>query len=207
MNFGEQIKQLRKSNEITQQEMGARLGVSRQAISHWENNRNLPDIEMLIIISKEFDISLDILILGGNDMNNMTEKIIRDGSELRKMKMKINAVKIGVFLFILSLISYFIGLFFAPISKENYFGDFSEYTMLSGLIVVFVVGLLSFSERIQDKKNDERYIFKMIGPACMIFGVLLYTFTLWTGLISGLIGILLSFVGFILIIFQNLSKE
>ncbi|SGX54472.1 Uncharacterised protein [Staphylococcus argenteus] len=41
----------------------------------------------------------------------------------------------------------------------------------------------------------------------MIFGVLLYTFTLWTGLISGLIGILLSFVGFILIIFQNLSKE
>ncbi len=70
--------------------------------------------------------------------------------------MKINAVKIGVFLFILSLISYFIGLFFAPISKENYFGDFSEYTMLSGLIVVFVVGLLSFSERIQDKKmmND-----------------------------------------------------
>uniref|UniRef100_UPI000A7F267D helix-turn-helix domain-containing protein n=1 Tax=Staphylococcus aureus TaxID=1280 RepID=UPI000A7F267D len=69
MNFVEQIKQLTKSNEITQQEMAARLGVSRQAISHWENNRNLPDIEMLIIISKEFDISLDILILGGNDMN------------------------------------------------------------------------------------------------------------------------------------------
>ncbi|MCC9684267.1 helix-turn-helix transcriptional regulator, partial [Streptococcus agalactiae] len=138
MNFGEQVKQLRKKNQITQQEMGERLGISRQAISHWENDRNLPDIEMLILISQSFNISLDELILGGNKMNNMTKKIIQDASDTRRIKMKMKMVQIGIGLFVFSLISYFYALLFAPISMENYFSDFSSYSMLSGFILIFV---------------------------------------------------------------------
>ena len=48
MNFGEQIKNIRSERKLTQEQMAAQLNVSRQAISNWENNRNLPDIEMLI---------------------------------------------------------------------------------------------------------------------------------------------------------------
>lgn len=51
MNFREQIKQLSKKNQIIQQKIGEKFETSRQAISHWENDRNLPDIEMLILIS------------------------------------------------------------------------------------------------------------------------------------------------------------
>ena len=48
MDFGEQIKRIRKDLVLTQEQMADKLGVSRQAVSNWENNRNLPDIEMLI---------------------------------------------------------------------------------------------------------------------------------------------------------------
>ena len=51
MNFGEQIKKLRADEKLTQQKMADELGVTRQAISNWENNKNLPDIEMIIIIA------------------------------------------------------------------------------------------------------------------------------------------------------------
>lgn len=206
MNFGEQVKQLRKKNQITQQEMGERLGISRQAISHWENDRNLPDIEMLILISQSFNISLDELILGGNKMNNMTKKIIQDASDTRRIKMKMKMVQIGIGLFVFSLISYFYALLFAPISMENYFSDFSSYSMLSGFILIFVVGVLSFSKKFQEK-NDKNYEgLKFIGPGSMILGVMLYAITLMTGWFSGIFGIILCFIGFMIIIFQNLNR-
>ena len=73
MNFGEQIKNIRKKEKLTQEQFAIRLNVSRQAVSNWENNKNLPDIGMLILISNVFHISLDALIKGDDQMNNMTE--------------------------------------------------------------------------------------------------------------------------------------
>ena len=54
MKFSEQIREIRKENHLTQEEMAARLHVTRQAISNWENGKNLPDIEMLMEISRTF---------------------------------------------------------------------------------------------------------------------------------------------------------
>ena len=79
MNFGKQIKQIRTKEGLTQEQMAQKLNVTRQAISNWENDKNLPDLELLIQIAQVFSLSLDQLILGGNDMNNMTEKLIKIG--------------------------------------------------------------------------------------------------------------------------------
>lgn len=77
---------------MTQEQVASKLNVSRQAISNWENNRNLPDLEIVVELSMAFDLSLDQLILGGKDMNNMTEKLIKDGSETRRAKMNLIAI-------------------------------------------------------------------------------------------------------------------
>lgn len=95
MNFSQQIKKLRDSRGLTQEQMANELGISRQAVSNWENDRNLPDIEMLISISTTFDISLDELILGERKMNNMTEKLIKDTNENRTAKMNMITALLG----------------------------------------------------------------------------------------------------------------
>ena len=110
-------------------------------------------------------------------------------------------VRIGIALFVLSLISYFYALLFAPISMENYFSDFSSYLMLSGFILVFVVGVLSFSEKFQEKGDKNYEVLTFIGLGAMILGVMLYAITLMTGWFSGIFGIILCFIGFIIIIF------
>ena len=84
MDFGQQIKNTRKEKKLTQEQFAIKLNVSRQAVSNWENNKNLPDIGMLILMSEVFQISLDQLIKGEDQMNNMTEQIIQDGSETRR---------------------------------------------------------------------------------------------------------------------------
>ena len=93
MDFGEQIKSIRQKEKLTQEQFAMKLNVSRQAVSNWENNKNLPDIGMLILMSDVFQISLDYLIKGENEMNNMTEKVIKDGSETRRAKYNMSAIE------------------------------------------------------------------------------------------------------------------
>lgn len=83
MDFGAQMKKLRTSRELTQEQVAQKLNVSRQTISSWENNRNLPDLEMVVLIARIFNISLDNLILGDPTMTN---KLVKDSSEMKRAK-------------------------------------------------------------------------------------------------------------------------
>ena len=104
MDFGKRIKNIRLKNDLTQENMATKLKVSRQAISNWENNKNLPDLEMIIKIAEIFSLSLDELILGGVDnMDNMTKKLINDGNEGRRAKMNLIMISIGSGLIILGV--------------------------------------------------------------------------------------------------------
>lgn len=60
--FGETIKSLRLSYNLSQVQLAGELNVSKQTISNWENNNILPSIEMLIKISRFFAVSTDYLL-------------------------------------------------------------------------------------------------------------------------------------------------
>lgn len=62
MNLGNNISERRKAKGMTQDELAAKLGVSAQAVSKWENNLSCPDISLLPEISKLFGISVDELL-------------------------------------------------------------------------------------------------------------------------------------------------
>ena len=62
MEFNEKLQELRKQNNLTQQELADALYVSRTAISKWESGRGYPNIDSLKAISKYFSISLDELL-------------------------------------------------------------------------------------------------------------------------------------------------
>lgn len=101
MDFGKQIKEIRTMYKITQEDMAKELNVTRQAISNWEKNKNLPDIEIIINIAKTYSYSLDNLILGENNMNNIAKKLINDGSENKTIKMNLIGICIGAFLLLM----------------------------------------------------------------------------------------------------------
>ncbi len=105
MEFSDQIKQLRKENNLSQVQYAKKLHVTRQAVSNWKNNRNLLDLEMLIEINRVCHISLDQLILGDDNMNKMTQKLIKDTDENRKAKYNMITTLIGGFLMILGFVS------------------------------------------------------------------------------------------------------
>ena len=61
MQIGNNIKFLRQKNNLTQEQLAERLGVSYQAVSKWETNANTPDISLLPQIASLFHVSIDAL--------------------------------------------------------------------------------------------------------------------------------------------------
>lgn len=59
--FSKNISLLRKRNNLTQEELGTKLGVSAQAISKWENSVSMPDICLLPMIAEALGVSIDEL--------------------------------------------------------------------------------------------------------------------------------------------------
>ena len=63
MTLEEQIRNYRKQAGMSQEKMAELIGVSRQAITKWENGTGTPDIANLVAIAELFQISLDELLL------------------------------------------------------------------------------------------------------------------------------------------------
>lgn len=56
------ILEIRKKNNLSQDEMAEKLFVTRQAVSRWENGETAPNIDSLKLISKTFDVSVNTLL-------------------------------------------------------------------------------------------------------------------------------------------------
>lgn len=74
MSLGNRIRQLRKQNKMTQDDLKDKLSVAKSTISQYENDINKPDIEMLNKIAKIFDVSTDYL-LGNTEECETLDKI------------------------------------------------------------------------------------------------------------------------------------
>lgn len=91
----------------SQEELAAKLFVSRQSVSKWENGQNYPSIEVIINISDLFGLTIDELLRSDEEL---TKKVIRDSKQLAYPKVKLIfdvlflagvvllAVKLGVLL-------------------------------------------------------------------------------------------------------------
>lgn len=62
--LAQQIKNLRTTKNLSQDELAEKLYISRQAVSKWENGEATPDIDKLVQLAEIFGVSLDYLVLG-----------------------------------------------------------------------------------------------------------------------------------------------
>jgi transcriptional regulator with XRE-family HTH domain len=89
------IKTIRKDNNLTQQELGDSLGVTAQAVSKWENGKNIPDIAVLKEISDKYNIDINNILDGQN--------IQKKRSKLRFVNMIIGMIALTIFFVVIIL--------------------------------------------------------------------------------------------------------
>lgn len=64
MNLADRIQYLRKAQGISQEGLADQLGVSRQAVSKWESEQSMPDLDKIISLSDYFEVTTDYLLKG-----------------------------------------------------------------------------------------------------------------------------------------------
>ncbi len=87
MTLGERIKNYRQKLKLSQEELAEKINVSRQAITKWENDSGIPDIDNLISLSKIMGISLDELVMGEkeNDISEIKRSAINQRNKNCKL--------------------------------------------------------------------------------------------------------------------------
>lgn len=81
MTFAEKLKNIRKQTGMSQEKLAEKLGVSRQAITKWETNAGIPDIENIMAISALFDISIDELLSNEKTQKEQTDFLFESVTE------------------------------------------------------------------------------------------------------------------------------
>lgn len=84
MGFGENLIRSRKKSGLSQEEVAAKLGVSRQTVSKWELGETLPDIQQAKKLSTLYHITLDELVELDLQVKEIQEVIEKTTEETQK---------------------------------------------------------------------------------------------------------------------------
>lgn len=120
--IGKFIKDLRIKNNLTQKEFADKYNVTYQAVSKWENGKNMPDLSLLKEICKDFDVSLDDLINGEKSVKKSYKKYV-----------------------IIGIIGIVIVLFL--VIKNNNNGDFNFKTITSSCDAFNISGSIAYNDK------------------------------------------------------------
>ena len=161
MNMSDRIMYLRKTKGISQEELADKIGVSRQAVSKWENEQSTPDLEKIIIMSDFFGVTTDYILKGIEPAADKEQKSKEITSKV---------------LYILSTAFVAIGLFCA------FGGWYAEQRMeiVWGSMIIQAVGIAGyFIAKILSEEKVPFYVnwFNILGvafmPVSMITGYIL----------------------------------
>ena len=98
MTLAEKLKSMRKQTGLSQEQLAEKLGVSRQAVTKWETDAGIPDIENVMAISALFDISMDELLSNEKGAKKPTDYLFEsiteyDIDEPKRFDMKFGGAK------------------------------------------------------------------------------------------------------------------
>lgn len=119
--FGKILKKIRKDNNLTQQQLANKYNVTYQAVSKWENGKNMPDTVIIKQIASDFNIDLNDLLDG-----------------------KINRKKKNIIIYIIIFLMLILGIIFLIINSKN--KDFEFKTLGSNCKNFNISGSISYNK-------------------------------------------------------------
>ncbi len=101
MTFAEKLKSIRKQAGMSQEKLAEKIGVSRQAVTKWETDTGIPDMENIMAISSLFHISIDELFSNEKGMKNQKDYLYEsiteyDIDEIKRFDMKLGGANMLV---------------------------------------------------------------------------------------------------------------
>ena len=115
MDFSERLLTLRKSLDLTQEQLAEKLNVSRQSVSKWESGQSVPELDKIVALSVIFGVTTDSLL----KPSEMTELSVK--TELLEKQQQQMLVRERKRSHIIRCIAYSIGVYLLRIVNSHHF--------------------------------------------------------------------------------------
>ncbi len=144
--IGKFIAECRKNNDLTQEQLGEKLGVTSKSISRWENGKTMPDLSLLKPLSDELGISLNELLSGEKikekDYPEKLEENIIKTIDYTNKKLENRNNFIGLLLIAFGVLISITAIAIFP--SESSWG--SIYSVFG--VIISLVGISKFTKRL-----------------------------------------------------------
>ena len=193
MDIGIKLKIARTNKRMTQEQVAEVLGVSRQTISNWENNKSYPDIVSVIKMSDIYSVSLDHLLKEEKSMNHNYREFLEESTNTVKAKRRLEKIALfSAYFFVWSIAMVVFWLVKKPvpsefyvvirwillplvslattifIAKNNYWGKGNWFAVLIAAITYLTVPYTKFIET----SGAVTYTFRFPNWGFMIIGII-----------------------------------
>lgn len=193
MEIGSKLKNARNNIGLTQEQVAEVLGVSRQTISNWENNKSYPDIISVIKMSDIYSISLDHLLKEENSMKQTYQEFLEESTNTVKAKRRLEkiilfstyflvwTIAMVVFWQVRGPMTFEFGVVFRRIllplvllvttifiGKNNYWGKGNWFSVLIAAITYLTIPYTRFIE----ESGYATYTFRFPNFGYMLIGII-----------------------------------
>lgn len=165
MILSEKITELRKRSRLSQEEFGAEIGVSRQAVSKWEMGQTTPDLNKIMAMSHFFGVSTDFLLndkydlsfLDADNNTGITDAPIKKADmpegamvELKEIQEYCAEKKKAAWSFVTVIFLFFIspiaGIFISTFNEKYYVvGLLIQIIILIIAVVILIIAIWNLS--------------------------------------------------------------
>lgn len=193
MEIGSKLKNARNNSRLTQEQVAEILGVSRQTISNWENDKSYPDIISVIKMSDIYSVSLDHLLKEEESMKQTYQEFLEESTNTVKAKRRLEKTILfstyflvwtvamvifwqvkGPMTFECDVVFRWILLPFVLlvtaifIAKNNYWGKGNWFSVLVAAITYLTIPYTRFME----ESGNVTYTFRFPNFGYMLIGIL-----------------------------------
>lgn len=168
MNVGTNIAKFRKEKNLTQEELASKINVSPKTISSYENNRNLPSIETLLLLSQELDVTIDEII--GKTVEDKIDTKKKYDKQRKKSLLIIFAISLfllGIFCIHEFIVVY--GLVNVSENFKNYFSIKDVIKLVFDNVLIYVVSVVWLYLIYYFKLNEKNITSTIIVSFLIIF--------------------------------------
>lgn len=185
MNLGEKLFELRKTKNLTQDEVAEKLNVTRQTVSKWETNQSSPDFDKIVPICELFEIGVEELLTGKKeekqDENEEQEEKVLTKQEAKEKSAKVVSGSIFIYILAVALI-----MILVPVKHVNPIIASSIFLILIGWATARIIknymSMPKFEKTKEEKKEEKiiKQINGIIGSICVaLYFIVSFTTMAW----------------------------
>ena len=181
MTLGERLTELRKKQNLSQEDIAEKIGVSRQTVSKWELDQSLPDFDKILPLCKLYNITSDELLTGrktDQNSDNMNYNLMTEEEINKKTAI---AISQSVALFIISVVWIVIGSSLKFISDEVLVGIFLLIAGVGVINLIYKLSILPEKASKVIKKEKKKKIHIYDDAIAVLFVIIYLTVSFATG--------------------------